>query len=43
MGGSARRVDHRLDVLDLSLDRVGRRVPAVASAAAVIVQDGEVG
>src|SRR6516165_10591411 len=35
-------VDQRLDVADLPVDRVGQRVPALASPAAVKAVDGEV-
>ena len=36
---SAGRLDQRLEVLDLALDRVGRAVAALAAPAAVVVED----
>ena len=39
---TARRLDHRLDVLDLALDGIGLGVAAVAAASPVVVEDGEV-
>jgi hypothetical protein len=38
---AAGAVDQRLDVVDLPVDRVGQRVPALAAAAAVIAIDRE--
>jgi hypothetical protein len=38
----AHRVDQRFDVFDLALDRVGRGIAAVAAAAPVVSNDGEV-
>src|SRR5205823_11155326 len=40
---AAGAVDQRLDVVDLPVDRVGQRVPAPASAAAVVAVDRETG
>ncbi len=39
---AAGRLDHRLEVLDLALDRVRLGVPAVAPTPAVVAVDGEV-
>ena len=41
VGSTAGCADHRSEVLDLPLDGVGRRVAAVATAAAVVAVDGE--
>ena len=38
---AAGAVDQRLDVVDLPVDRVGQRVPALAAAAAVEAKDRE--
>jgi hypothetical protein len=41
MGRPARRLDERVEVLDLALDRVARRVAAVAAPAAVVADHAE--
>jgi len=38
---AARAVDQRLDVVDLAVDRVGQRVPALATATAIKAVDRE--
>jgi hypothetical protein len=38
---AAGAVDQRLDVVDLPVDRIGQRVPALAAAAAIKAADRE--